>query len=78
MFFKGIWTSIAKKPYVFVIFEGGGGVRTPSPRPLDPRMIIIKTDNVRHLKKGVNCMIHIMAAVHAVSQFEMTMDSCAD
>ena len=23
--FQGIWTSIAKKPYIFVIFRGGGG-----------------------------------------------------
>ena len=30
--FKGIRTSIAKKPYIFVIFQGGGGaeVQTPS------------------------------------------------
>ena len=25
---QGIWTSIAKKPYSFVIFHGGGGVQT--------------------------------------------------
>ena len=32
MIFQGIRTSIAKKPYIFVIFqEGGGGVRTPCP-----------------------------------------------
>ena len=29
--FQGIWTRIAKKPYIFVIFQGGGGVRTPVP-----------------------------------------------
>ena len=29
----GIRTSIAKKPYIFVIFSGGGGVRTPCPPP---------------------------------------------
>ena len=30
--FQGIWTRIAKKPYIFVIFQrGGGGVRTPGP-----------------------------------------------
>ena len=35
--FQWIQTSIAKKPYIFVIFQGG--VRTPFPLlPLDPRM----------------------------------------
>ena len=30
--FQGIRTSIPKKPYIFVIFQGGGGgVRTPVP-----------------------------------------------
>ena len=29
--FYGIWTSIAKKPYIFVIFQSVGGVRTPCP-----------------------------------------------
>ena len=36
MIFQGIWTSIAKKPYIFVIFQGGGGghrVRTLCPPP---------------------------------------------
>ena len=34
VFFKGVRTSIAKKPYIFVIFQGWGG---PFP-PLDPHM----------------------------------------
>ena len=29
--FQRVRTSIAKKPYIFVIFHGGGGVRTPCP-----------------------------------------------
>ena len=29
MIFQGIRTSIAKKPYIFVIFQGGGGVEPP-------------------------------------------------
>ena len=33
--FKGIHTSIAKNPYIFVIFQGGG-VRTPAPPPPHP------------------------------------------
>ena len=34
--FQDIQISIAKKPYIFVIFQGGG-VLTPCP-PLDPHM----------------------------------------
>ena len=30
LYFRGIRASIAKKPYIFVIFQGGG-VRTPCP-----------------------------------------------
>ena len=33
--FQGIWTSIAKKPYIFVIFHGG---QDPLVFPLDPHM----------------------------------------
>ena len=33
----GIRTSIAKKPYIFVIFQGGGGPYPLSP-PLDPHL----------------------------------------
>ena len=29
--FQGICTSIAKKPYIFVIFQGGGGSGPPVP-----------------------------------------------
>ena len=32
-FFSGVWTKIAKKPYIFVIFQGGGG---EGPDPLSP------------------------------------------
>ena len=38
MIFKGIQTSIAKKPYIFVIFQGGRGLDPLSP-PLDLRML---------------------------------------
>ena len=33
--FKGIRTSTAKEPYIFVIFQGGSGPPVP---PLDPHM----------------------------------------
>ena len=39
MIFQGIWTSIDKEPYSFVIFQGGGGGPDPLSLPLDPRMI---------------------------------------
>ena len=34
LFFQGFRTSIAKEPYIFVIFQGGGG--TGGPDPLSP------------------------------------------
>ena len=34
--FQGIRTCIARKPYIFVIFQGGGGAAPPP--PLDPHM----------------------------------------
>ena len=42
--FQGIRTSIARKPYIFVIFQGGRG-RTPFP-PLDPHMGLKRVDKV--------------------------------
>ena len=37
MIFQGMWTSIVKKPFIFVIFQGGGGSGPPAP-PIDPRI----------------------------------------
>ena len=41
LFFQWIRTSIAKKPYIFCDFQGGGGTPDPlpPPPPLDPHMI---------------------------------------
>ena len=39
MIFQGIRTSIAKKPYIFVIFQGGWGGPDPLFPPLDPHMM---------------------------------------
>ena len=38
--FQGIWTSIAKKPYIFVIFQGGPDPLSPPP-PLGPCMVLL-------------------------------------
>ena len=35
---RSSWTSIAKKPYKFVIFQGGGWGSGPTAPSLDPRM----------------------------------------
>ena len=37
-YFTGIRASIAKEPYIFVFFQGGGGFGPPVP-PLDPHML---------------------------------------
>ena len=36
---QGIRTSISQKPYIFVIFPGGGGFRPPFTPPQDPRLL---------------------------------------
>ena len=36
--FQGIWPSIAKKPYLFVIFQGGPDPLSP---PLGPHMVLL-------------------------------------
>ena len=43
MNFQGIGTSIAKKPYIFVILQGGGGGSGLPVSPLDPPMIQMKS-----------------------------------
>ena len=35
MIFSGIRTSIAKKPYIFVILQGGGGAGDPGMKNLN-------------------------------------------
>ena len=39
---QGIWTSIAKKPYIFVIFQGGGGGQNPLSPLLDQCMLPVR------------------------------------
>ena len=53
MIFRGSGpTSIAKKPFIFVIFQGGGGLDPPPP-PLDPPMyfphVLIKEEEKKLL-----------------------------
>ena len=58
MAFQGIQTSIAKKPYIFVIFQGGGGVRTPCPL-LWIRAWMAQTDHYTSSTSGV-CTITML------------------
>ena len=58
--FQGIWTSIAKKPYIFVILQGRGWSGPPPP-PLDPPMhdidcsfIFTIVSSVGHLLRWVS------------------------
>ena len=44
--FTGYPDTIAKKPYIFVIFKGGGPDALPPPL-LDPRMHTMSTEDVR-------------------------------
>ena len=53
MIFQGIWTSIAKKPYIFIIFQGGGGAHPP----LDPHMDGIPAGfSMLILQKFIRCL----------------------
>ena len=54
--FQGVQTSVPKKPYIFVIFQGGGG---PSPLllPLDPHMLV----------SGVLCDHSTTAKLHVLA-----------
>ena len=54
--FQGIRTCIAKKPYIFVIFQGKG-VRTPFP-PLDP-----------HMHKSLYHQSHILVSSEIMNTF---------
>ena len=55
MIFQGIWTSIAKKPYIFVIFQGeGGGSEPPDPPPpLDSHMTFDPRLNIEFQSKNL-------------------------
>ena len=55
-----LWTSIAKESYIFVIFQGGGGVgvRTPCPT-LDPHMQRTRCDNKRGYLSAQNNLLWI-------------------
>ena len=54
MIFQGIWTSIAKKPYIFVIFQGGGP--TPLSPPLDPPMKVAVQGKLARVQEGSLCL----------------------
>ena len=48
--FQRIQTSIAKKPYIFLIFQGGGGPEPLSP-PLDWRLKLYKVERKANMLK---------------------------
>ena len=50
--FQGIQTSIAKKPFISVIFQGVGGLDHLSPPPLDPHMNTIDSLYEIHLESS--------------------------
>ena len=57
--FQGIRTCIARKLYIFIIFQGGG-VRTPVPS-LDPHMLfhdILVLNNVRQRLRRACASVH--------------------
>ena len=57
MIFQGIRTSIAKKPYIFVIFQGG-----PSPLSthLDPHMFLTTLTRLAYLDVSLINYFHIV------------------
>ena len=54
--FQGIGNSIDKKPYIFVIFqEGGGGGSHPPVPPLDPHMEMMLYIQVNNFSVMLGC-----------------------
>ena len=54
-----LWTSIAKEPYIFVIFQGGGGGFGPPVPPLDPHMQRTRYDNKKGYLSAQNNLLWI-------------------
>ena len=67
MIFQGIRTSIAKKPFIFVIFQGGGS--GPPVPPLEPHMVNMKTIEPQHEKTNN------LAVCHEKTQVSLGMSS---
>ena len=65
--FQGIRNCIARKPYIFVIFHGGGGGSGPPVPPLDPHMLTPPINKLlklwlpqpRHIthRGSINCLV---------------------
>ena len=68
MIFQGIWTRIAKKPYISVIFQRGGGGSGPPVSPLDPHM----TNRTGLYKEGtfgllISYILHLLLTCQIMS-----------
>ena len=62
--FKGIQTSFAKKPYIFVIFQGGGGSGSPVPPPFCIGKVVIPLLDNKNKSKH---FIHILNNRHQIA-----------
>ena len=84
MIFQGILTSIAKKPYIFVIFQGGGpGPLSP---PLDLRMLTEFTVFLKN-QDTICCFVVVVVLIiivqsmywclHVVYRFDRLVFCCS-
>ena len=75
--FQGIQTSIAKKPYIFVIFQGGGGgggsgPLVPPSGPPHAISVFCKHDNgiFLHIRLGFPLFLHILENSISHTQYQ--------
>ena len=60
MIFHWIRASIAKEPYSFVVFQGGGVADPSPPSPLDPRMSDPVVDGASFVFAPIVCGILVL------------------
>ena len=69
--FQGFWTSIAKKPYIFVIFQGGGGP-DPQSLPLERPCIDVASNQVLHCLQSKNNLPSKLFNVSKLMEFSIS------